>query len=1051
MALRSHRVVLVLVALLPVVVFALVVVALLATQERAGTDRAQRVTARAVTASVDSVIHDVITTLAALATAEQLEAGDLPGFHRLCARARPSQPGWSSVTLVDPSGRVALSTRRPFGAPLPAAGDRDLLRRAADTGRPTVSGHVVDAISGEPQVVVAMPVRQHDAVRWVLVASLHLDPLAAILAEQRTPAGWSTSILDAGGVVLAHAPDGAALVGRRAAAPPPVPAPGARDDAVRIRTPAGVTHTVFARSHVTDWTVAVALPAALMQASTLRSLGTVLAGGAFFTLVGVALATLLGRRIAAPIAGLARVAQRHGGDAPAGAQRLFEQDARAATEAARLRAAFLADASRLLASSLDYEATLASVARLAVPQLADLCTVDVVGEDDALRRLTTVADDPAAATGASAGPADDAHPMARALATGRPALSVPVGAGSPAPAGVWWLVVPLLARGRTLGAISFGAAGGRRRYTDADVPLAEDLARRAAAAVDIARLFRESETRRRAAEALAQAGRFLGEALDPAVVAERIATSARTLLGLPSAVLYAVDPQTLDMRVVATSGADGPGLAPDLVLPAGAGTVGLAVRERRPVATTDAVHDALQHTPPPRPAARERAPQRSVLAVPMLAQGRVVGVLALGDHLARVFAEEEILFAQGFADQAALAVENARLLAEAQEANRAKDEFLATLSHELRTPLTATLGWIRMLQSGRLDESTGARAIQVIDRNTKLQAQLIDDLLDVSRIVTGKLSLDLRPVNLVGVIESARETVDQGAQAKGVQLLTRLDPAAGPVWGDVHRLQQVVWNLLSNAIKFTPAGGRVEVRLERAGPHVRIHVRDTGHGISPQFLPHMFDRFRQADGSSTRPHGGLGVGLAIVRDLVQLHRGSVRAESEGEGRGATFVVELPVMAVRVPEPEPAPAGQPAPPGPSIERFPLLTGVRVLVVDDDADARDLVAAVLEQSGAEVTRAASASEALDALARVRPSVLVSDISMPDEDGYALVRKVRDLGLDRGGRVRAVALSAYARAEDRARALEAGFETHIPKPVEPAVLINIVAGLAGRDQTP
>jgi signal transduction histidine kinase len=806
----------------------------------------------------------------------------------------------------------------------------------------------------------------------------------------------------------------------------------------------------------------------------------VLAGGAFFTLLGVALAALLGRRIAAPIVALARSAARHGEGAAAAAASSVdevralereltaasaartqgeaereqilarEQEARAAAEVARQRADVLAEVSRLLASPLDHDAALGSVARLLVPQLADLCAVDLVATTDgALQRVATVAADPDAAARTAAllvAAGDDDHPVARALASGRAELVTP-GDGATA-ADVTALVVPLVARGRALGAISLVTTRAGRSYTRADVLLAEDIARRAAAAVDTARLFLQSETRRRAAEALAHAGRFLGEALDPSLVAERIATSARSLLGLATAVLYTVDPQTLEMRVVAASGDVRPGLERGSLLPAGAGTVGLAVRERRPVATADALHDPRLRIPPTLRTALERGPSRAVLAVPMLAQGQVVGVLALGDRGSRVFEEEEILFAQGFADQAALAVENARLLAEAQEASRAKDEFLATLSHELRTPLTAMLGWVRMLESGRLDDATVERAIQVIDRNTKLQAQLIDDLLDVSRIVTGKLTLDPRPVNLVGVIESALEAVDQGAQVKGVRLAARLDPSVGPVWGDAHRLQQVIWNLLSNAIKFTPAGGLVEVTLERADPCARVRVQDTGSGIKPEFLPHVFDRFRQGDGSSTRPHGGLGIGLALVRDLVGLHRGTVGGHSDGEGLGATFVVELPLMAVRVPDP--APAEGPVPSGPSIERFPVLTGVRVLVVDDDADARELLALVLEQSGAEVTCAASASEALDALARVRPSVLLSDLAMPDDDGYALVHKLRDLGLDRGGRVRAVAVSAYARDEDRARALAAGFETHVPKPVEPATLIALVARLAGREPT-
>src|SRR5262249_20468453 len=299
--------------------------------------------------------------------------------------------------------------------------------------------------------------------------------------------------------------------------------------------------------------------------------------------------------------------------------------------------------------------------------------------------------------------------------------------------------------------------------------------------------------------------------------------------------------------------------------------VGLAVRERRPVTTPDVLTDPRVTLTPELRATLEHAPYRSVLAVPLLSHERVIGALALGDRKGRLFREEEVLRAQGFAGQAALALENARLYAEARHANRAKDEFLATLSHELRTPLTAMLGWVRMLQSGTLDDVTSARALQVIDRNTKLQAQLIDDLLDVSRIVTGKLSLELKAVDVGAVVETAMDAVTPAALAKSVELERRLDPAAGPAWGDAHRLQQVVWNLLSNAVKFTPSGGRVTVSVDREDPHVVVRVEDTGQGIAPEFLPYIFDRFRQADSTTTRAHGGPGPRPATASPLPTLH------------------------------------------------------------------------------------------------------------------------------------------------------------------------------------
>ena len=376
------------------------------------------------------------------------------------------------------------------------------------------------------------------------------------------------------------------------------------------------------------------------------------------------------------------------------------------------------------------------------------------------------------------------------------------------------------------------------------------------------------------------------------------------------------------------------------------------------------------------------------------------------------------------------------------DADQAKDRFLAVVSHELRTPLTAMLGWVRLLTTGMLDDATSARALPVIERNTKLLAQLIDDLLNVSRIVAGKLTLEAGPVDLVAVIEWAMEAVQGLADAKSIGLKAVLDPSAGAVVGDPGRLQQVVWNLLSNAIKFTPSRGRIDLRLERAGSHARLTVRDTGRGIHPELLPHIFDRFRQDDG--TKRHGGLGLGLAIVRHIVELHEGTVRAQSEGEGRGATLVVELPLPVDDVP-----PAPKPAAVYRKLENAPSrlinLVGRRILVVDDEADARDLLAEILGHAGATVAVVSSADEALETLSRWRPDVLVSDIGMPGDDGYVLIRKVRALSAEEGGLVRALALTAYARSEDRALALEAGFHTHIAKPVDPLELTALIAGLA------
>ncbi|HEX8338434.1 MAG TPA: PAS domain S-box protein [Pyrinomonadaceae bacterium] len=393
--------------------------------------------------------------------------------------------------------------------------------------------------------------------------------------------------------------------------------------------------------------------------------------------------------------------------------------------------------------------------------------------------------------------------------------------------------------------------------------------------------------------------------------------------------------------------------------------------------------------------------------------------------------------------------ERERLLSEAQEANRLKDEFLATLSHELRTPLTAILGWAHLLRGGQVRGEEAERALETIERNARAQSQLIDDLLDVSRIVTGKLRLELTPVSPDSFIEPALEAVRPAARAKGVRLRKVIDAGVGALVVDPARLQQVVWNLLSNAVKFTPNGGSVEVRLERVGSHIEIAVADTGAGIVPEFLPHVFERFRQADQKTSRRHGGLGLGLSIVRHLVELHGGSVRADSAGEGAGSTFTVTLPVAPIhRADELEEGRGHTPARATSHAHECPeRLDGLRVLVVDDEPDARELLAAGLGQCGAEVTTVSSAGEALAALAGAKFDALVSDLGMPGEDGYWLVGRMRALPAEAGGRTPAVALTAYARTEDRLRAMRAGFDMHVSKPVELNELVAVIANLARR----
>jgi signal transduction histidine kinase/CHASE3 domain sensor protein/ActR/RegA family two-component response regulator len=445
---------------------------------------------------------------------------------------------------------------------------------------------------------------------------------------------------------------------------------------------------------------------------------------------------------------------------------------------------------------------------------------------------------------------------------------------------------------------------------------------------------------------------------------------------------------------------------------------------------------------------------RSLVSVPLLARGRTLGVLTcfITQESGRRHDERDVLLAEELGRRAAMAIDNARLFSLAQgerqraeEANRLKDDFLATVSHELRTPLTAMLGWMKMLRSGRLPVEKHAKALETVDRNAQAQAQLVEDLLDVSRIVSGKLRLDTQPVELVDVIQAALESVRPAADAKDIQLHLELGTAGSRVMGDPGRLQQVVWNLVSNAVKFSPGGSRVRVLLERGDGAAEVTVVDEGPGIPADFLPHLFERFTQLEGGTTRRHGGLGLGLAIVRHLVELHGGTVRAASDGPGRGATFTVRLPLAAPRPSTGEtPSPRRtasfatvRPAHP-------PSLSARNILVVDDEQDNREVLKVLLEGCGANVVTASSVPEALRALREAPPDLLVSDIGMPGEDGYSLISQVRALSGEQGGRVPAVALTAYARVEDRTRALTAGFNMHVAKPVEPTELLAILSSL-------
>ncbi|MGH9428376.1 MAG: PAS domain S-box protein [Terriglobia bacterium] len=439
-------------------------------------------------------------------------------------------------------------------------------------------------------------------------------------------------------------------------------------------------------------------------------------------------------------------------------------------------------------------------------------------------------------------------------------------------------------------------------------------------------------------------------------------------------------------------------------------------------------------------------PQSSV-AIPMAVMGRIIGTIEVRSYQKAAFREEHATAMRMAANLTAVAIQNVRLLerestvrTEAEESNRLKDEFLATVSHELRTPLTAILGWSRILETGSINDPMAARAIETIRRNAITQSQIIDDILDVSRIITGKLYLDLHPIDLAPVIEAAVNVVRPTAEAKGIRIETEFESQPTVITGDANRLQQIVWNLLSNAIKFTPSGGSVCLSVHEIGTQVEVLVTDTGQGISRDFLPFVFDRFRQADSTSTRQHGGLGLGLAIARHLVEIHGGTIMAESPGEGKGAAFSVRLPRVGSASSPSKSASAGEAT--RDSFELNSRLEGIHVLLVEDDLDTLDLLSAALKHQRATVTAVSSAAEALASIRISAPDIVVSDIAMPGENGYQLIEKIQAMGFDDDRHIPVVAITAYAREEDRQKALSSGFQSYLAKPIELSELVSAVA---------
>ncbi|MEG4145598.1 PAS domain S-box protein [Microcoleus sp. Pol12B5] len=752
-------------------------------------------------------------------------------------------------------------------------------------------------------------------------------------------------------------------------------------------------------------------------------------------------------------------------------QLVQEQAARAVAENSQQQSAFLAQVSAVLSSSLEYEQTLQSVAKLAVPYFADWCSVDLLNDDRTIGRVAVAHSDPEKVKFgwelAQRFPRhlDDAYGIAKVMQTGQIEIGIEItdeqlvatvpnaeyleilrGVGLKS-----CIIAPLQARGRVLGSITFVFTESDRRYRLEDIALAEDLAQRAAIAIDNARLYNETQQAKLAADLAAnRTARLLAvmtalsESLTSAQVAQVIIEQGMSALGASSGLVAVLNQDASELEIIQAIGYEHIGEFQRSFSIHAPYPLAEAVRSGQPV-WVETIENRIARYPN-LAEAYAKAGSEAWISVPLLIEGQAVGGLSLGFSTVPQLSESDRAFVLALAQQSAQSIDRARLYesesqarTQAEAANRIKDEFLAVLSHELRTPLNPILGWTRLLRRGTLDSSKTAVALETIERNTQLQVQLIEDLLDISRILQGKLSLNSTPINLKTTLKAAIETVSLAAEAKNIQIQTQLEQNVGDVLGDATRLQQVVWNLLTNAIKFTPTGGRVEVELKTIDSYAQIQVRDTGKGIKPEFIPYVFDTFRQADSSITRTFGGLGLGLAIVRHVVELHGGIVKAESCGEGQGATFTVTLPLLA------RSNDVNSDRNDNLSLKAHTSpLARLCILAVDDEVDNLELVQCILEQAGATVISVSSAKDALQKLNELKPDVLIADIGMPQIDGYMLISQVRQLSTQEGGEIPAIALTAYAGEANQQQALAAGFQRHLPKPVEPETLVETIEKL-------
>jgi len=1015
--LRRQLITLVLVAVVPVVVFAFAMVALFGRESRASTEGGLRDATRALTLAIDRELETSVKALEALAGSLHLDSGDLPSFYEHLQRTVPTQPRWRVVFLADREGNIRLASSQSLGTPIrQSIRDRAYFRELLTTRKPVFSELVAERNARQtPVIAMLVPVIRQGELVYAVGAALDLDALSRFIAAHSLPPEWTATVLDKNGTVLARSRDPEQWFGRQAE-------PAVRGDKTALTSGTGDdggvrSYLAHGRSAFAGWMVTVSVPAETVDAPLRRSLAVAVGGGLLLLGGGLIFALTLGRRVARPIEGLVEAAEALGRGQPVttAASRIAEVE--------RLGAAIATAAherERVEQALRDSEAQLRAIFTSALDAI-------VVADSDG----RYVDCNPAA---------EELFGVSRVTLLGRgvrdfarPDADVE---------GAW---KEFLRKGTATGTFDLLRPDGAERRVEYSATADVMPGRHVSVLRDVtARREAEDELRRRERESttLAELTQRMNAHLDLDEILRSVCESARAVCGADGATIALAEPGTPHVMTLRQRVASEDVPLPSLTIERGRGLGGRVMETGAPYRTDDYAremaitrdYDVLG----------ERFQTRSVMVVPIRVDARIEGLLYVANTTRRPFTDRDEAVLVRLAEQAAVAIHNARLLAreqlalaESEAANRSKDEFLATLSHELRTPLTSMLGWVRMLRGARLDAEQTGRALETIERNTRLQAKLIDDLLDVSRIVAGKIKLEQQRVDLGSVIAEAVQSLRREAELAGIELAVASPETPGIVLGDAVRLQQIVANLVSNAIKFTPAGGHITVALEPVGAAVRLIVQDTGIGIPATLLPNIFDRFLQGDGSRTRGRGGLGLGLAIVRHLVELHGGAIKAFSEGQGRGATFTVTLPALPRAASEETPALVRVP-----STGERPL-EGVRVLAVEDHEDSRELVRVALAERGAEMVVAASVDEALALLDHERFDVLVSDVGMPYRDGYALVEALRELEHTRGRRpIPAIALTAFAGRDDRERLLAAGFQVHMAKPIDPDVLADTVA---------